>query len=33
MPHTSFSAAKAWAMGVASWPVGPVIKIFEPRIR
>src|SRR5271170_4146491 len=32
MPHTSLSAARAWAMGLATCPVGPVIRIFVPRI-
>jgi hypothetical protein len=33
MPHTSLSAARARAIGAATWPVGPVIKILDPRIR
>src|SRR5258705_11271526 len=32
MPHTSLSAARARATGLATWPVGPVIKILAPRI-
>ena len=32
MPQTSLSAARASAMGVATWPVGPVIRILEPRM-
>ncbi|MDT5220798.1 MAG: hypothetical protein QOF15_2903, partial [Mycobacterium sp.] len=32
MPHTSLSAANAKATGVATWPVTPVIRIFESRM-
>jgi hypothetical protein len=33
MPHTSLSVARAFAMGAATWPLGPVIKILDPRMR
>jgi hypothetical protein len=32
MPHTSLSAESDLAMGFATWPVGPVMRIFEPRM-